>query len=582
MAGLGIALGAVGAGLAIWDAGYEARVLPGVHVAGVDLSGLDRAGASSALEAALPYGAGRLVLRAPSGDVAIPYSVFRRRANVDALVGAALRAGRAGDVAARLPGQLGMAVRGVTIAPGVHLDPEALAAAVSAALAPLAVAPVDATISMGASGAVTTRAREGAAVDAGRVAAAALAALRDAAAPAEVVVPVDVTPVDPVVSDLAVQVAAFQASVLIGDGSVTLGKQAWTLNAATVRSWVGFSVAADGSVRPTVDTSRIPAALAQVAGKVSQPARPAVFLRDRSGRVVGVAASSDGRSLDAAATSQRIADALLARVATGAAVSVQVATAPVPPALTTEQAAARAPVLTLLGTWTTWFPVDDHNYYGANIWIPAQVINGTVLGPGQTFEWWAAVGDVSPAQGYGPGGVIAGDHTDPTGALGGGMCSSSTTLFNAALRAGLSIGARGNHRYYIDRYPLGLDATVWKMRGSVQDMSFTNDTGSPILILGLRTRSGGTGYVTYQLWGVPDGRTVSISAPVVSNVVRATTSVRSVTTLRPGVRRQTEYPSNQMDVSVSRVVRDRDGRLIHADAWRSSYVLWNGVIEIGL
>ena len=39
--------------------------------------------------------------------------------------------------------------------------------------------------------------------------------------------------------------------------------------------------------------------------------------------------------------------------------------------------------MTLLGTWTTWFPISDHNYYGANIWIPAQIINGTVLAPGQ-------------------------------------------------------------------------------------------------------------------------------------------------------------------------------------------------------
>ena len=43
------------------------------------------------------------------------------------------------------------------------------------------------------------------------------------------------------------------------------------------------------------------------------------------------------------------------------------------------------------------------------------------------------------------------------------MCSSSTTLFNAALRAGLQMGARSNHKYYINRYPLGLDATVSKM-----------------------------------------------------------------------------------------------------------------------
>ena len=63
------------------------------------------------------------------------------------------------------------------------------------------------------------------------------------------------------------------------------------------------------------------------------------------------------------------------------------------------------------------------------------------------------------------------------------MCSSSTTLFNAAMRAGLQMGARSNHKYYIPRYPLGLDATVSKMAGGGgQTMSFTNDMKHPIVI----------------------------------------------------------------------------------------------------
>jgi vancomycin resistance protein YoaR len=161
------------------------------------------------------------------------------------------------------------------------------------------------------------------------------------------------------------------------------------------------------------------------------------------------------------------------------------------------------------------------------------------------------------------------------------MCSSSTTLFNAALRAGLQIGARGNHRYYIGRYPLGLDATVWIMGGATQSMSFTNDTAHPILIRGIRTRSGSRGYVTYEIWGVPDGRIVSIGAPMVSNVVKAVTNTVTVTTLRRGVRNQTEYPSNQMDTAVTRVVRNAAGAVIHVETWRSHYVLWNGVIQVG-
>ncbi len=579
--GLAVVLTVAGAGLAVWDSRYEALVLPGVHVGGIDLSGLDRAGAADALRAAFRYDQGALVLRAPSGDITVPYSAFGRHADVDALVDAALASARGSDIAARLVNQVGQAIHGVTLAPRVGLDQQALADAIRTALAPLNVSPVDATITMTTAGAVTTAARDGTAVDPDAVIAQALAAVASADAPSRVVVPVATTRVPPTVSDMTVSTASALAEQAIGPVTVTFGKSTWTIKAATVRTWIGFGAAADGSVRPTVDATKIPASLKAAAKKVLKPATSAVFLRARGGRIVGVAASANGRKLDVAATSQRIANAILGRMFGGAAAAVKVATAPVPPTLTTEQAKLKAPVLTLLGTWTTWFPINDHNYFGANIWLPAQMINGTVLAPGRTFDWWSAIGDVTTARGFGPGGVIKGNHTDPTGAMGGGMCSSSTTLFNAALRAGLQMGARGNHRYYINRYPLGLDATVWKIGSAVQDMSFTNDTGHSLLILGIKTRSGGTGYVTYQIWGVPDGRSVSLSGPMVSNVIQATTNTEYVDTLPHGVSQQTEYPSNQMDVAVSRVVKDQSGRVIHSEVWRSHYVLWNGIIQVG-
>ena len=54
-----------------------------------------------------------------------------------------------------------------------------------------------------------------------------------------------------------------------------------------------------------------------------------------------------------------------------------------------------------------------------------------------------------------------------------------------------------------------------------------------------------------------------------------------MSTLPHGVREQTEYPADRMDVSVSRVVRNRNGQVIHRDTWRTHYVLWNGVIQVG-
>jgi len=334
-------------------------------------------------------------------------------------------------------------------------------------------------------------------------------------------------------------------------------------------------------VQTVVDRVAIARALKKVAKGVKKAPESAVYLKTRSGHIVGVAPSHNGRKLNRAATANAIASALEVRAGGAEVAPVKARVTRIEPKLTTEEATRKGPLMARLGVWQTWFPVDDHNYYGANIWTPAKIIDGTVLNPGQTFEWWSAIGPVTTARGYGPGGYIAGDHTDPTGALGGGMCSSSTTLFNAAMRAGLQMGSRVNHQYYIYRYPLGLDATVSKSSRGTRTMSFTNDMKRPIVIRTFRYTAGGRGWVRYEIWGFPDGRTVSLGKPVVSNVRKAVTRTVYVSTLARGVRKQTEYPANGMDVSVSRVVRDAKGRVIHTNIWVSHYQLWNGIIQVG-
>jgi vancomycin resistance protein YoaR len=576
-------VGTVAGGLLAWDAGYEGRVLPGVHVGDADLSGLDRTQAGAAIAAAHPYQDGRIVLRTPDGGVAIPYADFGRRPDVDALVAEAMASGRVAGLPERTLAQLRQAVEGAVIEPRVVLDEPALVAAVTAALRPLERDPVDATIAMRPVGPVTTTARAGRSVDPGPVAAAAVAAVTGTDAPPEAPLAVETVSIAPTIDDQAVAIARVRAQRMIDDIRVAYGKKSWTIKADTVRGWIRFEERAGGSVVPVVDAREASATLAKATKAVENAPVDAIILRNRKGKPVGVVASKDGRALDVDATVARIAAEIEARGTGRPSAKVEVAVARTLPKLTTEEAQKIAPVMVKLGSWTTWFPISDRNYFGANIWRPAQIINGTVLGPGETFDWWRAIWPVTPARGFGPGGVIRSNYTDPTGALGGGMCSSSTTLFNAALRAGLQMGARSNHKYYIDRYPLGLDATVSIMGGSRQTMSFINDTGHPIVIRAFKIRgSGGRGKVRYQIWGAPDGRKVEISRPSVSNVRKATTTVVEVTTLRRGVREQVEYPSNGMDVLVTRVVRNAKGRVIHRDVYRTHYVLWNGRIEVGV
>ena len=159
---------------------------------------------------------------------------------------------------------------------------------------------------------------------------------------------------------------------------------------------------------------------------------------------------------------------------------------------------------------------------------------------------------------------------------------ATVPALNAALRAGFEMGARRNHYYYIDRYPLGLDATVFKSgSGSVQTMSWVNDTDYPVLIRGFKIKDGGSGYVRFDLYSVPTGRKVTFSKPLVKNVRRATDTVQTTSTLAPGVRKRIEYPVDGKDVWVTRTVRDAAGKVIHQETYYSHYARITGVTLVG-
>ena len=297
------------------------------------------------------------------------------------------------------------------------------------------------------------------------------------------------------------------------------------------------------------------------------------------GRPSSIIPSKDGRSTDVAASVAAI-QAVLARPSSDGLPTAELAVASSKPAFTTEDAKTWRNKLKPIkrARWTTHFPQGERNFFGKNISIPTALINGYVVAPGEWFDFWEVVGELSRSRGFGPGGAIINGRTEPTGALAGGICSCSTTLFNAAVRYGLEMGDRRNHYYYIDRYPLGLDATVFKSGGgSTQSMSFKNDTNAPILIRGWTS----FGIVNFQLWSVDSGRRVSFSRPIVRNIRPAGTIVQYTSSLRPGRRQQIEFPATGKDVWVTRFVRDRSGKLLRKETFYSHYARVTGIILVG-
>lgn len=144
-----------------------------------------------------------------------------------------------------------------------------------------------------------------------------------------------------------------------------------------------------------------------------------------------------------------------------------------------------------------------------NIALSAAAINGITVLPGETFSFNSATGQRTEAKGYKPAAAIAGGETFDE--IGGGVCQTSSTLFNAVVRADLTIVTRKPHAWPSDYVPKGEDATVnWPDL----DFKFRNDTDWPIFIVSWCDKSAKT--VTVEIYGMTrsDGVTIDLESEV--------------------------------------------------------------------
>ncbi len=174
--------------------------------------------------------------------------------------------------------------------------------------------------------------------------------------------------------------------------------------------------------------------------------------------------------------------------------SVDVAADVRPAELTTQEARALQ-VREKVSEFSTYYP--DADYRNTNIGRAAELVDGTLLEPGETFSMNDVVGERTRANGFTEGFVISDGILRED--LGGGVSQLATTLFNAAFFAGLEDVEHKPHSFYIDRYPVGREATV---AFGVIDLRFRNDTDYGVLVDAKVTPSTPTseGVVTVRLW----------------------------------------------------------------------------------
>jgi hypothetical protein len=253
IAGFVLALAAGTGALFAYQGRYADRIYPGVTIAGVDVGGLDRAGARAAVEHGLAgLATGTIVVTASESTVRIPYAAVGRRADVDRLVDEAFAVGRTGDTVVRAADGVGSLVRGAAVAPSVVLDQAALTAAVAGAAAQVDAAPVDASAAATPTGFKTVASVAGRGIDRTALEAAIAAALADPAGPAEVAVTATLVPIEPTITDAEVADAVAAAGRMAADVVLAQGKESWTIPANKVRSWITFAPTTDGGYAATV------------------------------------------------------------------------------------------------------------------------------------------------------------------------------------------------------------------------------------------------------------------------------------------------------------------------------------------
>lgn len=133
----------------------------------------------------------------------------------------------------------------------------------------------------------------------------------------------------------------------------------------------------------------------------------------------------------------------------------------------------------LRATATT--PIDRHSTEDRNNNIRRcfQSISGTVIEPGKSFSFNKIVGERTLENGFYPATEYINDeHVE---GIGGGACQASTTVYQAAVRAGLQITSRRPHSDSVSYAEYGKDATVY-MGGKQIDLVFKNNTDERIFI----------------------------------------------------------------------------------------------------
>lgn len=213
-----------------------------------------------------------------------------------------------------------------------------------------------------------------------------------------------------------------------------------------------------------------------------------------------------------------------------------------------------------------------------NVGLAAERINTALVPPGEEVSFNKLVGEVSAATGYRSAYIISQGRT--VLGDGGGLCQVSTTLFRAAMNAGLPILERWGHSYRVSYYEQnskpGIDATVI---APSKDFRFKNDTPGHILIQTINDPK--ELHLIIEIYGTSDGRVATVTEPKVWGITPPLPTIyQDDPSLPTGTMKQVDWATGGARTSFEYKVM-RNGETLQDQTFSTVYRPWAAVFLRG-
>jgi vancomycin resistance protein YoaR len=571
--------------MAYWRV-MDGRILPGVHVYGVNVGGMSPAQAQAAVESAFTYDDQAVfTFREPQSERFWQYTARDLGVTFAAsdAVDAAYQIGREATPISSVVEQTLTWLNGRNVSPIVQYDQAAALAALERIAAEIERPAIDARLIFDGASIQSTPGQVGRVLDRRSTLARLDAAILSLTTGAEI--PLLVTETTPVAWDA--EVAASRAMTAISAPIILTAEDAqgnplgpWTISTEQIAALVTVETNQndDGTLRYDVSVNTAPfrASLEALAPGLLIPQRDARYHFDTASRSLLVIQSGiDQRTLDIDATLQAIEAAIFSPTNRIVPLVFQYTPARYHNNITAQE----------LGI-TELIAEGISSYAGSpraridNILLSAARFDGLVIAPGETFSFNRHVGDITPEAGYVASKVIYGDRT--IDGVGGGVCQVSTTAFRAAFYAGYPFTEWHAHSYRVGYYEgsdpegVGMDAAIYV--GEL-DLRFINDTPYHLLIEASVSPASQT--VHFRFYSTSVGRRVIKQGPTIVSVdPPLATRYEANSALQPGQELWVDWAAEGAFVEIGRLIVDENGNTISRQSFNRQYQPWGAIIQV--